>query len=114
MTPVSREQIEQWEREQREYIYSERDICEYLGIRKSVLYKWIRKYKLPAKPLYHYRKKGPPWKFNIKEVDRWINADGVTLIALIRRKRDRRGMTWRILAFGLRTLQNVLSEDRKE
>jgi excisionase family DNA binding protein len=49
-----------------EKLLSVDDICEYLGIGRDTVYKWIDAKSLPAYRL------GRLWKFKKKEVDKWI------------------------------------------
>ena len=49
-----------------EKLLSVDEVCEYLGIGRDTIYKWIAAKKLPAYRL------GRLWKFKKKEVDRWI------------------------------------------
>ena len=42
------------------------DICEYLGIGRDTIYKWIGSKGLPAYRL------GRLWKFKKEEVDEWL------------------------------------------
>ena len=49
-----------------EKLLSVDDVCEYLGIGRDTIYKWIAAKKLPAYRL------GRLWKFKKKEVDKWI------------------------------------------
>ncbi len=42
------------------------DICEYLGVSKDTVYKWIAKYGMPA------HRMGRLWKFKKSQVDAWI------------------------------------------
>ena len=49
-----------------EKLLSVDDVCEYLGIGRDTIYKWIAAKSLPAYRL------GRLWKFKKEEVDRWI------------------------------------------
>ena len=49
-----------------EKLLSVDDICEYLGIGRDTIYKWISAKQLPAYRL------GRLWKFKKTEVDKWI------------------------------------------
>lgn len=49
-----------------EKLLSVDDVCEYLGIGRDTIYKWIAVKSLPAYRL------GRLWKFKKKEVDKWI------------------------------------------
>jgi len=42
------------------------EICEYLGMGRDTIYKWIEKKGLPAYRL------GRQWKFKTKEIDEWV------------------------------------------
>jgi len=46
------------------------DICEYLGVSRDTVYKWIEKRGLPAYRL------GRLWKFKREEVEEWVKKDG--------------------------------------
>jgi excisionase family DNA binding protein len=49
-----------------EKLLSVENVCEYLGIGRDTIYKWIATKSLPAYRL------GRRWKFKKKEVDKWI------------------------------------------
>jgi len=49
-----------------EKLLSVDDVCEYLGIGRDTIYKWISAKSFPAYRL------GRLWKFKKKEVDQWI------------------------------------------
>ena len=49
-----------------EKLLSVDDVCEYLGIGRDTIYKWIAVKSLPAYRL------GRLWKFKKEEVDKWI------------------------------------------
>jgi len=51
----------------KERLLSVNDICEYFGIGKDTIYKWIDTKGLPAYRL------GRQWKFKKEEVDGWLN-----------------------------------------
>lgn len=51
-----------------EKLLSVDEICEYLGIGRDTVYKWIAGKRLPAYRL------GRLWKFKKKEVDRWLES----------------------------------------
>lgn len=51
-----------------EKLLSVDDICDYLGIGRDTVYKWIEVKRLPAYRL------GRLWKFKKEEVDRWLKA----------------------------------------
>ena len=42
------------------------EICVYLGIKRDVVYKWIKRKDMPAHKL------GRLWKFKRDEVDDWV------------------------------------------
>ena len=46
--------------------YSLKEICEYLGVSRDTIFKWIETKNMPAP------KVGRQWKFKIDEVDAWI------------------------------------------
>lgn len=48
--------------------YSLKEICEYLGVSRDAVFKWIETKNMPA------QKAGHQWKFKIDEVDAWINS----------------------------------------
>lgn len=48
--------------------YSLKEICEYLGISRDTVFKWIETKSMPA------HKMGRQWKFKIDEVDEWVKA----------------------------------------
>ena len=50
----------------KERLLSVDDICEYMGIGRDTIYKWIETKGLPAYRL------GRLWKFKKEEVDEWI------------------------------------------
>ncbi len=47
-----------------------KEICEYLGVSRDTIFKWIETKNMPAS------KMGRLWKFKIEEVDAWIKAGG--------------------------------------
>lgn len=49
--------------------YSLKEICEYLGVSRDTIFKWIDNKNMPA------HKMGRQWKFKIDEVDNWIKSD---------------------------------------
>ena len=49
------------------------EICEYLGVSRDTVYKWIDKYNMPA------HRMGRLWKFKTEQVDEWIEAGGAML-----------------------------------
>ncbi len=50
--------------------YSLKEICEYLGVSRDTIFKWIEHKNMPA------HKMGRQWKFKVDEVDEWIKAGG--------------------------------------
>ena len=42
------------------------EICEYLGMSRDTIYKWIEEKGLPAYRL------GRQWKFKAEEIDEWV------------------------------------------
>jgi excisionase family DNA binding protein len=42
------------------------EMCEYLGMSRDTIYKWIEKKGLPAYRL------GRQWKFKAEEIDEWV------------------------------------------
>ena len=50
--------------------YSLKEICEYLGVSRDTVFKWIETKNMPA------HKMGRQWKFKTDEVDEWIKAGG--------------------------------------
>ena len=50
----------------KERLLSVDDICEYLGVSRDTIYKWIEAKGLPAYRL------GRLWKFKKEEVDGWL------------------------------------------
>jgi excisionase family DNA binding protein len=51
---------------------SAKEICEYLGVGRSTVYKWIERHDLPA------HKVSRLWKFRKEEVDEWIKNEQAT------------------------------------
>lgn len=49
-------------------LYSLKEICEYLGVSRDTVFKWIDNKNMPA------HKMGRQWKFKIDEVDNWIKS----------------------------------------
>lgn len=47
-----------------------KEICEYLGVGRDTIFKWIETKNMPA------IKMGRQWKFKIKEVDAWVKSGG--------------------------------------
>ena len=48
--------------------YSLKEICEYLGVSRDTVFKWIETKNMPA------HKMGRQWKFKVDEVDEWVKA----------------------------------------
>lgn len=48
--------------------YSLKEICEYLGVSRDTIFKWIETKEMPA------HRMGRLWKFKVDEVDGWIKA----------------------------------------
>ena len=48
--------------------YSMPEICKYLGISRDSALKWIASKGMPA------HKVGKKWKFNLSEIDAWVNS----------------------------------------
>lgn len=48
--------------------YSLKEICEYLGVSRDTVFKWIEAKNMPA------HKMGRQWKFKVDEVDEWVKA----------------------------------------
>ncbi|MCH5323869.1 MAG: helix-turn-helix domain-containing protein [Eubacterium sp.] len=48
--------------------YSLKEICEYLGVSRDTVFKWIETKGMPA------HKMGRQWKFKLDEVDEWVKA----------------------------------------
>lgn len=46
--------------------YSLKEICEYLGVSRDTVFKWIETKNMPA------HKMGRQWKFKLDEVDDWV------------------------------------------
>lgn len=42
------------------------EICEYLGVKRDTVYKWIQEKEFPA------HRVGKLWKFKANEVDEWV------------------------------------------
>lgn len=46
------------------------DICDYLGVKRDTIYKWINDKSMPA------HRVGRLWKFKKEAVDAWVEAGG--------------------------------------
>ena len=46
------------------------DICDYLGVKRDTVYKWINEKSMPA------HRVGRLWKFKKEQVDAWVEAGG--------------------------------------
>ena len=46
------------------------DICDYLGVKRDTVYKWINEKSMPA------HRMGRLWKFKKEQVDAWVEAGG--------------------------------------
>ncbi|WP_046061734.1 methylation-associated defense system helix-turn-helix domain-containing protein MAD1 [Methylotuvimicrobium alcaliphilum] len=46
------------------------EICDYLGIKRDTVYKWINEKSMPA------HRVGRLWKFKKEQVDAWVEAGG--------------------------------------
>ncbi|MBS3952421.1 MAG: helix-turn-helix domain-containing protein [Methylicorpusculum sp.] len=46
------------------------EICDYLGVKRDTVYKWINDKSMPA------HRVGRLWKFKKEQVDAWIEAGG--------------------------------------
>lgn len=46
------------------------EICEYLGVKRDTVYKWINEKSMPA------HRVGRLWKFKKDELDEWIKDGG--------------------------------------
>jgi excisionase family DNA binding protein len=44
------------------------EVCEYLGVSRDTIYRWIRGRQMPARSV------GRLWKFKKEEIDQWIRA----------------------------------------
>ena len=45
-----------------------KEICEYLGVSRDTVFKWIETKNMPA------HKMGRQWTFKVDEVDEWIKS----------------------------------------
>ena len=48
--------------------YSLKEICEYLGVSRDTVLKWIETKNMPA------HKMGKQWKFKLDEIDKWVKS----------------------------------------
>lgn len=48
------------------------DICDYLGVKRDTVYKWISEKSMPA------HRVGRFWKFKKEQVDSWIESGGAS------------------------------------
>ena len=48
--------------------YSLKEVCEYLGVSRDTIFKWIETKNMPAQKI------GRHWKFKLDEVDAWIKS----------------------------------------
>ena len=48
--------------------YSLKEMCEYLGVSRDTVFKWIETKDMPA------HKMGRLWKFKVDEVDGWVKS----------------------------------------
>ncbi len=46
------------------------EICQYLGVGKDTVYKWINRAEMPA------HRMGRLWKFKREQVDAWVETGG--------------------------------------
>ncbi len=46
------------------------EICDYLGVKRDTVYKWINEKSMPA------HRVGRLWKFKKEQVDAWVEAGG--------------------------------------
>ena len=46
------------------------EICDYLGVKRDTVYKWINDKSMPA------HRVGRLWKFKKEQVDSWVEAGG--------------------------------------
>ena len=53
----------------KERLLSVEDICQYLGLSRDTVYKWIENKGLPAYRL------GRLWKFKKEDVDKWLEQN---------------------------------------
>lgn len=48
------------------------DVCDYLGVKRGTIYKWINEKSMPA------HRVGRLWKFKKEQVDAWVEAGGAS------------------------------------
>ena len=48
--------------------YSLKEVCEYLGVGRDTIFKWIETKNMPAQKI------GRQWKFKLDEVDAWVKS----------------------------------------
>lgn len=46
------------------------EICDYLGVKRDTVYKWINEKSMPA------HRVGRLWKFKKEQVDTWVEVGG--------------------------------------
>lgn len=46
------------------------EICNYLGVKRDTVYKWINEKSMPAHRIGRF------WKFKKEQIDAWIEAGG--------------------------------------
>jgi excisionase family DNA binding protein len=46
------------------------EICDYLGVKRDTVYKWINEKSMPA------HRVGRLWKFKKEQIDTWVEAGG--------------------------------------
>lgn len=60
--------------------YSLKEICEYFGVSRDTVFKWIDSKNMPA------HKMGRQWKFKLDEVDNWIKSGASADWCCLRRR----------------------------
>ena len=45
-----------------------KELCVYMGVSKETVYRWVYRKKIPM------HRVGKLWKFNTKEIDKWIKS----------------------------------------
>ncbi len=48
--------------------YSLKEICQYLGVSRDTVFKWIKSREMPAVKI------GKQWKFKLSDVDKWAKS----------------------------------------